>query len=119
MRTPVMAILLFSISISLWAQPSANPSQSPQDTPYTEVSRDANSSVWERTTYEEGPSGEMTPHVHRYTEMATGMHYLKDGQGGDSQETIEIQPQGGGAATNGQHQVYFPYDIYDGVIEMV
>jgi len=115
MRTLLVASLLFVSSMGLAAQSVTNV---PQTTPYVEVDRDADSSVWERTAYEPGPSGDFIPHVHRYVEMATGMHYLKNGQWLDSQELIQAGPQGGGAATNGQHQVYFPYDIYDGVIEL-
>jgi hypothetical protein len=57
--------------------------------------------------------------VHRYTELATGMHYQKDGQWVESKEQIDILPQGGAAALQGQHQVYFPADIYNGVLEVV
>jgi len=86
---------------------------------YSVVDRDANSRVWERTTYEKGPSGEMIPHVHRYTELATGMHYQRGSQWLESKEEIEIDPAGGAKAIHGQHQAYFPYNIYDGVIEIV
>ena len=37
----------------------------------------------------------------------------------DSKEEIDILPNGTAAATNGQHQVYFPGNIYQGVIELV
>jgi hypothetical protein len=36
-----------------------------------------------------------------------------------SKEEIDVLPQGGAAATQGQHQAYFPGDIYQGQIELV
>jgi RHS repeat-associated protein len=90
-----------------------------QDTPYVVVSKGANQQVWQKTTYETLPSGQMVPHIHQYTELATGLHYWNNGQWVDSEEEIGILPNGTAAATNGQHQIYFPGDIYEGVIELV
>jgi alpha-tubulin suppressor-like RCC1 family protein len=90
-----------------------------QDTPYAVVSKGANQQVWQKTTYETLPSGQTIPHIHKYTELATGLNHLVDGQWVASAEEIDILPNGTAAATNGQHQVYFPGDIYDGVIELL
>src|SRR5437763_751515 len=129
MKTLLMATLSLTMAANVFAQtrnskkpiePPPAPSQV-KDTPYAVVDRDANSRVWERRTYERTPTGELLPNVHRYQELATGLHY-KDPQTGkwvESKEQIDILPQGGAAATHGQHQVYFPSDIYDGVIELV
>jgi hypothetical protein len=55
-----------------------------------------------------------------YVELATGMHYQdKKGQWVESEETIEVLPSGGAEATHGQHQAYFPSDIYAGALELV
>jgi len=54
-----------------------------------------------------------------YVEMASGLHYWRNGRWNLSQEQINLLPQGGAAATNGQHQVYFPGDIYEGAIQVV
>ena len=91
----------------------------PLATPYQVTARDANSQVWERTTYEKSPSGQIVPKKHRYTELATGLNYLQNGQWVASREEIDILPDGTAAATNGQHQAYFPGDIYQGQIELV
>jgi hypothetical protein len=98
--------------------PNFIPSKSEQSFSITE--RGPHHRVWERTEYEIGPNGEKRPHVHRYTELTTGLHY-KNAQGEwvESSEQIEILPQGNAAATQGQHQVYFPSDIYNGAIEVV
>jgi len=90
-----------------------------QDTPWAVAQRDANSRVWQRTTYETTPDGRKTPHVHKYTELATGLCYQQNGQWLDSQEQIIILPNGTASATQGRHQAYFPGDIAQGVIELV
>jgi hypothetical protein len=58
--------------------------------------------------------------VHRYTELANGMNYTNSfGQLVESKEQITILPTGGAAAVQGRHKVYFPADIYNGVLEVV
>jgi len=65
-----------------------------QDTPYAVVLKGANQQVWQNTTYETLPTGQMIPHIQQYTELATGLHYLKNGQWLDSKEEIDILPNG-------------------------
>jgi hypothetical protein len=91
----------------------------PAPTPYLAVGKDANSTVWQRTVYEQDPSGNVISVTHGYTEIATGLHYQKNGQWLDSQEQISILPNGTAVAINGQHQAYFPGDIYNGQIKLV
>lgn len=131
MKTSLIAMLLFSMVATISAQNLAlgtgNTNQSPtmiqgpKDTPYAVSFRDGNTRVWERTTYEKSPSGQWIPHLHRFTELATGLHH-QDPQTGDwveSKEEIDILPDGTAAATNGQHSVHFPASIYLGVIELI
>lgn len=98
--------------------PSAK--QHPRSTPYSVVNRDANSRTWERTTYEKAPDGQWIPRTHRVVELGTGMHY-KDATGNwvESNEQIDLMPDGTAQAVHGQHQVHFPPDIYNGVLELV
>lgn len=121
MKTSLAVVFVCSIATGLLAQTAQQKSPAPpEDTPYTVVNRDANSRVWERTTYEQGASGEIVPHIHRYEELATGMHYLgENGEWVESKEQIDILPDGSAAALKGQQKVYFPADIYDGVLELV
>src|SRR5215472_10218217 len=92
----------------------------PKDTPYTIVSRDANSRVFQRTIWEKRPSGEWVSRILNYTELQTGMHYKgPDGQWIESKEEIDPAPGGGFQATQGQHQVTLPQNIYDGMIDLV
>ena len=119
------ALLLISVEFlqgapSVASQPSTVQAINiPSPIPYAIIQQDANSRVWERTVYEPGPNGQAVPKKHNYTELATGLNYLKNGVWTESKEEIDVLPQGGAAATQGQHQVYFPGDIYNGQIELV
>jgi hypothetical protein len=102
------------------SQPAPAPAINlPAPTPYAIVQNDANSRVWERTVYELGPNGKTIAKKHHYTELATGLNHLVNGQWVESKERIDILPNGTASATQGQHQAYFPGDIYNGVIELV
>lgn len=113
-------VAYLSILTLCQAQQTSQPtSDVPSPTPYAIVSRDGNSRVWESTSYSLSPSGQVVPQVHRYTELATGLCYQQNGQWVDSQQQINILPDGSAAATNGQHQAYFPANIYNGVITLI
>lgn len=88
-----------------------------EPTPYQVVNRGANFNIWQRTEYEKTRDGSIVPHVHSYTELASGLNYLQNGQWTDSKEEIDIQPDGSAAAVFGAHQSYFPSDIYQGEIK--
>jgi len=127
MKTSWLTIILLSSTIvetpgqiaNTTTQGSVNQPALPSATPYQVVGRDANSAIWERTVYELGPAGQIIPRPHRYTELATGLNHLVSGQWVASREEIDISPDGNSAAaTNGQHQAYFPGDIAQGVIEL-
>ena len=86
---------------------------------YTAVIRDANSCEWQATNFDYDVNGQWAPHVHSYTELASGLNHLIDGQWVPSVEAIDLLPDGSVAATNGQHQVFFPVDISQGVITVI
>ena len=82
----------------------------PPDTDYGVVQSGANHRVWEKTSYEMTADGTIYPQKHRYTELATGLNYLQNGQWVESQEVIE--PYSTGAiARQGQHQVIFANNL--------
>ena len=110
-------ILAAAISTNLSQAQTAG---SPSPTPYSIVQQDGNSQVRERTVYELGPSGQAVLKEHRYTELATGLNFRDPttGQWTPSKAEIAILPNGTAAATQGQHQAYFPGDIAQGVIEL-
>ena len=70
--------------------------------------------------YQTNRSGTIIPRVHRYTELASGLTYWHPAANDWVASVEQIQPApGGAAAIQGQHQVYFPANLYQGVIEMV
>ncbi|HVU27303.1 MAG TPA: hypothetical protein VHG71_06150 [Verrucomicrobiae bacterium] len=121
MKTISLWILLCLLTWRVQAQTAVNATATPvsKDSNYQIVQRDGNSQVWQRTTYETAPDGTQLPHLHQYTELASGLNHWVNGQWVASSEHIDILPDGTAAATNGQHQAYFPGDIYEGQIELV
>jgi hypothetical protein len=82
---------------------------------YTVTERGADYRVLQKTVVEHG-----TNRVHKYTELTTGLNFKNNyGQWTEAKEQITILPTGGAAATQGRHKVYFPADIYNGVLEVV
>ena len=81
----------------------------------------ANQNVWQKIIQMTDPQGNVTYQTNQaYVEVASGLNHLVNGQWVASTEEIDIAPDGNSAlATNGQHQVYFPGDIYSGQIELV
>jgi hypothetical protein len=119
-------VLTFGFVFILHAQTAAGGGQAaqplPAPTPYAVVSQDANSQVWEQTTYEKAADGTIVARKSDYTEIQSGLNF-KDpatGQWKESKEEIDIQPGSDGAfAVQGQHQAYFPGDIFQGTIKEV
>jgi hypothetical protein len=81
----------------------------------------ANQNVWQKIVQITDAKGNVTYQTNNaYTELATGLNHLVNGQWVASKEEIDISADGNSAlATNGQHQAYFPGDIYSGQIELV
>jgi hypothetical protein len=73
---------------------------------YTVVLRGPHSRIWQRVEWENGAGGQQIPHVHQYTEIATGMAHLVGDQWVDSSPEIQITPTGA-QAVNAQHSVTF------------
>ena len=82
---------------------------------YAVTGRGPDYKVFQKSKWENG-----TNQIHQYVELATGMNYTNAaGQWTEAQAKITLLPNGGAAATQGQHKVYFPGDIYNGVLEIV
>lgn len=85
----------------------------------TVVERGPHHRVWERIITETLPDGIVAERKSAYTELATGLHYLKDGEWTESKEEIEIF-QGAAAARQGQHQVIFAANLHSpGAIDLL
>jgi len=123
MKNLFYGVILCTVAINSFAQTAPSQgatAEAPQDTPFTIVQRDGNANVWQRTTYEQMPSGEWIPHLHTFQETATGLNFRNSdtGQWEASSEQIEIV-QGGAVARHGQHKVIFAADLATfGAIDM-
>jgi hypothetical protein len=109
MKTSFFTFLFLSFHLCILAQAAR---QAPVDTEFSISQRSANDNVWERTTYEQLPSGDWIPHIHRYQETATGLNFKnpETGEWEPSLEEIEIVP-GGAVAKRGQHKIIFAADL--------
>jgi len=78
----------------------------PAPTAWRVVDRGSAHKTWQRETYAWGPDGQVVVQAHTYKELASGMHYKKNGKWLEAQELIE--PYSAGAiAQHGQHQAIF------------
>jgi hypothetical protein len=126
MKTPILLLASLAVgslilSAAQASTTTAPPNQAgiPAPTAYQVVEQGADHRVWQSETYAADANGLLVTNVHKYTELATGLNHLVNGQWVASSTEIDILPDGTAAATNGQHQAYFPGDIYAGQIELV
>ena len=91
----------------------------PTPSPYQSVANGPNQRVWQQDSYETGADGKTITRMHQYTELGTGLNFFSNGKWQESKDLIALLPNGTAAATNGQHQAYFPGDIYSGAIKVV
>lgn len=81
---------------------------------YAVTERGTDYNAWQEITVENGSNC-----LHQYVELATGLNYVNSsGQLVPALEQITLLPDGTAAATQGQHQVRFPSDIFTGVIQI-
>lgn len=78
------------------------------------VERGQHHRVWETITVETDENGEERVIKGGFTELATGLHYLSDGQWQESVVAFEIGPNGHAIASKGQHLVILAPDINSG-----
>lgn len=122
MKTAAFRFCAFVLFISIAALSRAQTANIPPATPFTIVHREANERTWQRTTYTVLPSGQIVSRIQSYKELATGLCYHPPGQSDkwlDSQEAINILPDGTGSATYGPHQAFLPVDIANGTVRLV
>ncbi len=71
---------------------------------YAIVQRGPNSRLWQRTRVQTNAIGTLTTNLQSYTELASGICYIANGQYVDSVEEVNPVP-GGAQAIQGRHQV--------------
>ncbi|HEU5068889.1 MAG TPA: hypothetical protein VFV96_00570 [Verrucomicrobiae bacterium] len=92
-----------------------------QSARYVIGERGLNHRVWQKVVAQTNANGQVMLVTNRaYVELCSGLYFTNaQGQLQESKEGITILPAGGAAAVQGQHKVYFPSDIHEGVIELV
>ena len=113
--------MLFLCSILQAQISSPTTAANPSPVEYVNGQQSANSRFWQQIVPTLDAQGNTVLQTNRaYVELATGLNHLVGGKWVASKEEIDISPDGSSAsATNGQHEVYFPGNIYNGVITMV
>src|ERR1035438_5040994 len=92
-------------------QSTGNAPALPPPTAYHVVERGANHKTWQRETFEPGPQGQVVTHLHKFKELANGMHF-KDAQGKWEESQEQITAFAGGAiAQQSQYQVIFANNL--------
>src|SRR6478609_8708167 len=103
----------------LLSLPAALPAQNDVAPVSAVLERGPHHRVVERVLAETLPDGTVRERKSSYTELATGMHYIKDGQWQESKEEIEIF-EGAAVARQGAHQVIFAANLNSpGAIDLV
>lgn len=109
-------ILFFAGAMTVRAQQFALP----EPTAYSAVSRSAETTVWRRWVYQQGPSGQIISNAQSYVQCGSDLNYKNAaGQWEASSDAIAVLADGSGAATNCGIHAYWPADIYDGPIRLV
>jgi hypothetical protein len=92
-------------------RPAGSTPTLPAPTAHHVVDRGANNKVWQRETYEMGPNGQVITNIHKYKELANGMHFKNSlGQWVESQDQIGAFA-GGATAQQGPYQVIFANNL--------
>ena len=100
-QTWVAAIVFFALGLSALAQQNA---PSTNAAAYAVADSGPNFRIWQQAVASTNGQGQVINHINSYTELATGLNFLSNGVFVPASENIQITA-GGGAATNGQHQV--------------
>jgi len=88
------------------AQVQSGTTLSASITEYQCVQRSPHSRVWQRAVLQTNQANVVRTNLHSYTELATGLCYLQNGQYVDAVEQIDIVANGA-QAIQGRHQVYW------------
>ncbi len=113
MKNSLWSVLVFlSLPLSASAQVArvARVDEAPKISEPRVVERGPHHRVWERTITEKLRNGKTVERKSSFTELANGLHHLKDGQWVESREEIEVFP-GGAIARSTAHQVIWSQNI--------
>jgi hypothetical protein len=118
---PIFGLLLICSLLQAQTFNQATVTSGPSPASYIIGQQGANSRVWQKVIQTKDARGNAVSQTNQaYVELSTGLNFWRNGEWVPSMEEIEISPGGtSAAATNGQHQVYFPGDVYSGAIKLV
>src|ERR1035437_1144330 len=93
-----VVLLAFGIAGMPAAQPSTaaahaakpRPTRVPAPTAYWVIDAGANHRVWQNETYEKSSDDQIHTNIHTFTELSSGLNYLRAGQWVESKEQIEV-----------------------------
>ncbi|HMP84113.1 MAG TPA: hypothetical protein PKA41_15555, partial [Verrucomicrobiota bacterium] len=107
-----IAVLAMSVVATVGFSQTTHSKESQHDSEFTVKERGAHHKVWERIEYETRPDGTKIPHVHSYTELASGLSFLspRTGQWEDADESFEVTPDGFALGRKTQHGVIVATD---------
>jgi hypothetical protein len=97
----LVGLVLGAVTVAVHAQTQA----APPAEPFTEVERGPHHKKWVQLSWETGHNGVTIAHTNSYLELATGMHYQKDGQWLESRPDFQVTKAGYAVSQEGQHQV--------------
>ncbi len=100
----VCAIFLFLASVCPGQPQPINVTNPGNASGYVCAQRGPDYKVWQMATFTTNVAGDIATNYSSYTEIATGISYLQNGQYVDSVEQVAPVP-GGAEATQGRHQV--------------
>lgn len=109
MKTP-WCVTLVALCLGTAAGLAQKPGDLRENAELVITERGPHHRVIERMIPEVQPDGRVRERKSSYTELATGLHYLKDGKWEESREEIEIF-NGAAVARQGQHQVIFAANL--------
>src|SRR5882762_3735139 len=81
--------------------------------PYTVIERGVHQRVWQQIVWQTNALNQALATTNSYKELEIGMHRKgPEGEWIECSSEIQIQPDGGAAATNVQHRLYLPGSLY-------
>ncbi|MDB6122329.1 MAG: hypothetical protein JWQ71_1322 [Pedosphaera sp.] len=111
LRFLFVAMMIFTLCADAGTKPARLEQAPSNEIPtYSIAERGPHHRVWHRVTIQTNHVGKVLYRTNSYTELATGMHFLKDGEWQEASETIKITSEGAFAG-NGQHKVNFLANI--------
>jgi hypothetical protein len=110
-KGPLLPLLACSLLMTFATRAATVSATNTYSTPFAVVERGPNHRVWERTEYTTNASGHVTTRVHRYTELASCLHYMQNGVLTEADPQVSVDAQGNGIGSGAQDTASFAANI--------